>query len=158
MRSGCIKTPAFVEGWRWLNGGHFYLVVAAVLSSSYAKPKTSFGACQFHRFWLRTRPNTSATGLASVQHTFGSQDLKKDVRAPEFRRKAKQHTALIVRNGQLVHAVQVTLHRSHMGFAKSGGYLLEGVSNKDYSILGSMFGSPYLGNYHIDSMTTHTEQ
>ena len=36
-----------------------------------------------------------------------------------------------------------------MGFSQNRGYLFRGPNIKDYSILGSILGSPILGNYHI---------
>ena len=37
------------------------------------------------------------------------------------------------------------------------GYLIEGPHNWDYSILGSILGSPILGNYHISNTKQHGE-
>ena len=36
-----------------------------------------------------------------------------------------------------------------MGFPKIRGTFLGVPIHKDYSILGSILGSPYLGNYHV---------
>ena len=37
------------------------------------------------------------------------------------------------------------------------GTILGGPYNKDYSIWGSIFGSPFLGNYHIGIMEKNME-
>ena len=36
-----------------------------------------------------------------------------------------------------------------MGVSQSWGYPFGGFYKKDHRILGSMVGSPYLGNYHM---------
>ena len=41
------------------------------------------------------------------------------------------------------------------GFPQIGGYLLGGLYNKDYGILGSILGSPYLGKLPIASKREH---
>ena len=38
-----------------------------------------------------------------------------------------------------------------MGVSQNYGYLLGGPNNKDYRILGSIWGPLILGNYHIGS-------
>ena len=41
----------------------------------------------------------------------------------------------------------------YLGVSQNYGYLLGGPHNKDYSILRSILGSPYLGNYHLGFRT-----
>ena len=44
------------------------------------------------------------------------------------------------------------------GFPKILGYVLGGPYNKDYNILGSILGSPILGNYYmVSDLVPHLE-
>ena len=42
-----------------------------------------------------------------------------------------------------------------MGVSQNQGYLFGGPYNKDYSILGSILGSPYFGKLPDQSVRTH---
>ena len=40
-----------------------------------------------------------------------------------------------------------------IGVSQNWGYLFGGPHNKDYNLLGSILGSPFLGNYQMTSQT-----